>query len=524
MISLFQPVRQEKDDPLLYIRISQKGFCEVAISAGLMLTFVLSGCLPFIKLSAPTFQPVVDTKVPSQTQNRPVADTKVPSQTQTQPVVNTKPPSKTQTQPVVFPLSGIWRGSAKNGTFEMQVIIIIQTSCQVGEACGTFDLNIPCSGIFTLIGEENDVYEFQAGNKKGSCGGAGRDFLQLLPNGTLQYTSRGDYGETLGNLVRNNPSTSSSPEIQRMPIIFDDDGSPDGMSALLYLLIHPAVDLRAVGISYGEAHPAIFIQHIGRMLDDFGFTDIPLGVGQAGSLSGSNGFPEWLRQSANNFWGFPIPNVNETYPVQDSADLIVSIIMQSPEPITLFFSGPFTNLARALRLDPEIRENISALYMMGGAVYIPGNIHDFYPDSDNTVADWNPYSDPQAAKEVFESGLEMYLVPLDATNQVLISKQDTHQWRAGGRISNFAADIYDSLMDSSGKNNFYIWDLMAAEIMLKPDLCGFQELHLEVVTVQGSTSGQTVVIPNGKPNINVCLEPNATLIKQTLVDVFSINQ
>jgi len=488
-----------------FIHTSRRCLCLIACSAYFILVFFLTGCRSSTQPSSPTLQLVVSTQ---------------PSTPTLQLVVTTIEPSQAQTQPATFPLSGRWTGRAKNGTTEMQVTIILQASCKVGVACGTYDLSLPCSGTFTLVGEVDGVYEFRAGNKTASCSGEGRDFLQLLADGTLQYTSRGVYGETLGNLVRND--ISSTPEAaQRIPIIDDDDGSPDGTSALLYLLTQPSVDLKAAGISYGEAHPGVYIQYIGRMLDNFGFSGIPLGVGQDGPLSGNNGFPEWIRQAAGTFWGWPIPNPNKTYPVQNDADLFISVVKKSPRPVTLFFSGPFTNLALALRKAPEIRENIAALYMMGGAVYIPGNIHDFYPDSANTYADWNPYSDPQAAKEVFESGLTMYLIPLDATNQVQISKVDTSQWRAGGRIANFVADIYDGLMDSTGKQNFYIWDMMASEIMLNHDLCGFQPLHLDVVTAEGDHSGQTVIVQTGKPNINVCLKPNAALIKQTLIDTFS---
>ena len=332
----------------------------------------------------------------------------------------------------------------------MQTTIVLQKSCQVGEICGVYDLSRVCAGTFTLIGVTGDKYEFQAGNKMASCSGEGRDFLQLLPDGSMQYTSQGAYGETLGKLVRfgSTPAYEMPPQL---PLFDDDDGSPDGTSALLYLLTQPSVAVKAAGITYGEAHPAPYIQHIGRMLDNFGFPDILLGVGVDGPLSGNNRFPELLRQVADNFWGWPIPNPNKTYPVQDDADLIISVVKQSPEPVTLFFSGPFTNLALALRKAPEIRGNIAALYMMGGAVYVPGDVHDFYPDSPNTFADWNPYSDPQAAKEVFDSGLKMYLVPLDATNQVQISKEDTSQWRTGGRIANFVADIYDGLIEFHGK-------------------------------------------------------------------------
>jgi purine nucleosidase/pyrimidine-specific ribonucleoside hydrolase len=470
-------------------------FLPLSLLIGFILLFTACGSLPH--QSVPTLSV---TLLPSST-SIPI----VTPSTATETLIPSRTPA------IDFPLAGRWTGIAQNGDFKMQVNVTLESACQVGQVCGTIDLvTIPCFATFTLLGEQGGIYEFRAENKKGSCG-EGRDFLQLQPDGTLQYISRGDeYGETRGTLSR----------IQSIPILFDDDGSPDGTTALLYLLSHPAVDLKSVSITYGEAHPAIYIQHMGRMLEDFGFTDIPLGAGQDSPLAGSNSFPEWVRQSSNNFWGFPIPNAGKTYPVQDSADLIVSVIQASPKPVTLFFSGPFTNLARALRRQPEIVTSIRALYYMGGAVYAPGNVHDFYPDSDNVYADWNIYSDPIAAQQVFEYGLPIYLVPLDATNQVVITKEDTSQWRAGGRISDFAADMYDMLMDTSGKKDFYIWDLMTAVVMLKPELCTFEPLHLEVITAEGNKSGQ-MIVTDGAPNVQVCLQPQADGIRRTLIEVFS---
>ena len=308
---------------------------------------------------------------------------------------------------------------------------------------------------------------------------------------------------------------------EQIPIIYDDDGSPDGTTALMYLLSHPAVDLKAVNISYGEAHPAIYIQHIGRQLEAFGLVDIPLGYGQDSPLAGTNEFPEWLREVANNFWGLPIPNASKTYPAQAAPELMVSVINQSPTPITIFVSGPLTNVAQALRIDPEIKENIASITMMGGAVYVPGNTYDFYPEHDNKVAEWNIFSDVQAAKEVFESGIDIYLVPLDATNKVLITRQDTGLWREGGEIAELAADMYDMLLNSWNAENAAIWDLMTAVLMLKPELCDFQKLNIQVVTREGNTNGQTAIIPGEGSNIFACLEPDAEGIRQTLIEIFS---
>jgi purine nucleosidase/pyrimidine-specific ribonucleoside hydrolase len=314
-------------------------------------------------------------------------------------------------------------------------------------------------------------------------------------------------------------STPSSPEL--IPIIYDDDGSLDGTTALLYILSHSRADLKTANISYGESHPRIYIQHIGRVLDYLGFTDIPLGFGQDSPLSGNNVFPEEVRLLSNSFWGLSVPNRSKTYPVQSAPELMVSTINQSPAPVTIFVSGPSTNLAQALELDPDIKDNIASVYMMGGAVYVPGNIQDFYPDNENTVAEWNIFADTQAASEVFESGIDIYLVPLDATNQILVSRQDTTQWRQGGKIANLAADIYNSVFDNWGVEEAAIWDLLTAVIMLEPDLCMFQPLYLQVNTEAGTTSGQTKVISDKNANISVCLEPNVDMIRQTLIEVFS---
>jgi pyrimidine-specific ribonucleoside hydrolase len=307
----------------------------------------------------------------------------------------------------------------------------------------------------------------------------------------------------------------------KIHIIYDDDGSPDGTTALLYLLSHPLADIIAANETYGEAYPEVYIQHIGRVLDSFGFKDIPLGYGQDTPLAGHNEFPEGMRQAANDFWGFPLPNKTKTYPTWQAPELYAEIINQSTEPVTIFISGPCTNLAQALRLDPGIKDKIAAVFIMGGAVNVPGNISDLLPGSANKVAEWNIYADPLAASEVFSSGLNIFLIPLDATNQVTVNRQDTTKWRNGGQIAGLAAEIYDTLLTNWGANEAAIWDLMTAAIMLQPDLCGFQSLDLQVVTAEGNSSGQTKENTEEGHPINVCLQPDINRIHKVLIEVFS---
>jgi inosine-uridine nucleoside N-ribohydrolase len=123
----------------------------------------------------------------------------------------------------------------------------------------------------------------------------------------------------------------------------------------------------------------------------------------------------------------------------------------------------------------------------------------------NLSAEWNIYSDPEAAAVVFNSGLDIYLVPIDVTNTVKIGPQDTALWRKGAPQAIFAADLYDSLLQNESSHQMAIWDVTAAELMVKPIFCKFNDLKIDV-TIEGDLIGQTNVIRKGTPNMHVCLD------------------
>lgn len=328
---------------------------------------------------------------------------------------------------------------------------------------------------------------------------------------------------TLPQPVTSIPSLTAEPASpsNQKPLIFDDDGSRDGTAALFYLLSNPEISIRAITISYGEAHPSVYIQYVGRALESIGKIDIPLGAGQDKPVAEGIPFPDWLRQLSDKFWDYQLPQSEKKYQFQDAPELMVSTIKQSSEPVTIFLSGTFTNLALALRQDPGIKSQIAAVYFMGGAVNVPGNITNLIPDSNNLVSEWNILADPQAAKEVFESGLALYMVPLDATNKVILSQNEIQPWRQGDAKANMVADLYDIMFNNYGFNSAEIFDLTAAVIMAKPESCVFQPVHLEVITDAGPTLGQTLQSSDGNPNINACLAPESNLIKNSLAETFS---
>jgi purine nucleosidase/pyrimidine-specific ribonucleoside hydrolase len=298
-----------------------------------------------------------------------------------------------------------------------------------------------------------------------------------------------------------------------IPVIFDDDGSPDGVIALLFFLRHPFYDVKAVTVSPGEAHPELFAHHVTQLLAVFGRTDIPVGFGRATPLEGNNAFPEPWRQASDVFWDISLPQAAAPSEPLPAAELIVETLSDSTLPAMVFLSGTHTNLAEALRLDPSIGEQICGVYVMGGSIYVPGNIESDWPEIHNSVAEWNIWVDPVAASEVFASGLPLHIIPLDATDQVIWTKADAQAWLPSTIPETaMAGDVLDWMLRSWSPDGVYVWDLVAAAAATDSRLCPEIPLALDVLVDPGPEQGQTIVTDE-PANASVCLNPDPEQIK-----------
>ena len=105
-------------------------------------------------------------------------------------------------------LLGVWTGTAHNSNgWDMKITISVIQPFEVGAMLGTFDIPmIPCSGIFRVIKIRNETLELRAENLQGDCGEADSESVELLPDGTLQYVSKGKGWETRGILQLTNQS------------------------------------------------------------------------------------------------------------------------------------------------------------------------------------------------------------------------------------------------------------------------------------------------------------------------------
>lgn len=332
-------------------------------------------------------------------------------------------------------------------------------------------------------------------------------------------------------LSAESPSKSSS--INPVPLIIDTDLSQDDYVAILYLLLHDGVDIRAFTISEGIARVGPGYENLRRLLFMVGRDDIPVAIGQADPLRGDNTFPPYLHSPNEVLFRLLLPKPPiDLPPHADAAETITSVVEASTEPITLIGLGTMTNIAQALIDSPALADQFQSLVISGGAIHVPGNINADMPSHPNTVSEWNLYIDPYANEVVFESGANIELFPLDVTSTdgpkpVLLRTEMVNQFVT--LVNSRESHLMSRLMKvwlltgiPTQSTAVPMWDLVVAVALTDPELCTtWEEFAIQIPEEPQALAGQTQLQAGGVPNTAVCMAGDQSTLDQALINVLA---
>jgi purine nucleosidase len=173
---------------------------------------------------------------------------------------------------------------------------------------------------------------------------------------------------------------------------------------------------------------------------------------------------------------------------QNGCDFLIEKIMSNLGKITLVAVGPLTNIALAIRQEPQIVEAVKEVFIMGGAIRHEGNT--------TPLAEFNTYVDPHAAHIVYHSGMPITLTPLDVTYQCILLAEDVARLqKIKSPIPDFIADatrfymeFHDEYQDIQG---CVINDPLTLALTFTPELCNYSEYYVDVDISGGVSMGKT---------------------------------
>jgi pyrimidine-specific ribonucleoside hydrolase len=300
-------------------------------------------------------------------------------------------------------------------------------------------------------------------------------------------------------------------------VMIDCDVGVDDALALILAFHSPELEVKAVTAVNGNVPLDQVFENIQKVLSLIRPQPKPLitkGADRplkgttiyAHSIHGKSGLGDANIElkEANEWWEiFPAP----------AYELITKMAHQYPNELMLIATAPLTNLALALQKDLEGMRKLKEVVIMGGAVRTKGNI--------TSYAEFNIFSDPLAAKIVFESGLPITLVPLDVTHQVSLTSSFIEE-----KVKPLNNPFSQFVIAATGYNlatrqflrgeAIYLHDPLAVGVAINPDLVRKENLAIHVETEEGEYYGKISEVKEGS-RIDVCLEVDASAFLELFV-------
>ena len=198
-------------------------------------------------------------------------------------------------------------------------------------------------------------------------------------------------------------------------------------------------------------------------------------------------------------------------------DWIADALTAEPLPVTLVPTGPLTNIALFLARYPELVEKVARIVLMGGAIGV-GNV--------TPAAEFNIWADPEAARRVFASGLEVTMVGLDVTHKALLRPAHADRLARAGVAGKLAADLYRFYARhhrrSYGWDGAPVHDAVAVAHVLDDSLLEIRTCGLRIDTGGELSRGRTYAdlrgVTDWAPTCHVAVDIDAERFLELLIE------
>jgi pyrimidine-specific ribonucleoside hydrolase len=288
------------------------------------------------------------------------------------------------------------------------------------------------------------------------------------------------------------------------PVILDVDPGHDDAVAIMLACAALELDLLAVTTVAGNVPLEKTTRNALRVLSLIGHTDVPVAAGAPSPLRRPLHTAESIH-GESGLEGPEIPGPSFEPDERVATALIADTLREAPEPVTLIPTGPLTNIATFLREHPELKERVAHISLMGGSIGL-GNT--------TPAAEFNVYVDPEAAREVFDSGLPITMSGLDATHQARTGPAERERLRSLGRVGGVVAGLLEFFAGTYERIYGFdappLHDPVAVAAVMEPGLLKTRPMRVDVECESDLTRGETVCdfygVTGKPPNTEVGVE------------------
>lgn len=288
-------------------------------------------------------------------------------------------------------------------------------------------------------------------------------------------------------------------KMERIKLYFDCDTGIDDAIALGYLLsVQDKVELVGIGSVCGNIDAETGARNSINLLQLAGIQHVPVAKGDDNYLKSTFHCVSQHIHGQNGIGDVQLEPSPGGFDDITASEMLVELARKYPGELHVLATGPLTNLARALIMEPELPQLLKKVTIMGGAANAPGNR--------TQVAEANIAGDPEAAAIVFNSLRNIVLVPLDVTMNHVLDEQHRQQLlrseRPFARSLGEMLEIYIGFYEGEyGRKACAIHDPAAAYFAVEGiENCNAPKVKVLIDETSGPGRGQTICDLRGQYN------------------------
>ncbi len=274
-------------------------------------------------------------------------------------------------------------------------------------------------------------------------------------------------------------------------IILDcDPGQDDAVSLLLAMSSPDELEILGITAVAGNVPLSLTERNARLMCDIAGRSDIPVYAGCPKPMVRELITAEHVH-GKTGIDGVDITEPAHPLQEQHAVDFIVDTLRASDDnTITLVPSGPLSNIGTAFSKAPDVVEKVKEIVLMGGAMRESGNC--------SPSAEFNILVDPHAADIVFNCGRPITQIGLDASHQVLSTRERIDRIK---EIDNAPARATVGMIDFFNRHDMAKYNYEGAPLhdpctvayLLCPEIFEGKICNVSIETESELTMGHTAV-------------------------------
>lgn len=306
-------------------------------------------------------------------------------------------------------------------------------------------------------------------------------------------------------------------------LIIDHDAGVDDLAAIAIAHLSKQFSIDAITICPADSFKKPAIQITVGLVKFLGIKSVHIA---ASDNEGINLFPEKWRNDSTRMAKIPELVLEQKdyfrfgYSEMPAAEKLVELLSRTIQ-YEILATGPLSNIADALKIDPTISKNIKTIHFMGGALNVHGNVE---ASGHDISAEWNVYNNPKALDVVLKSGVPLVMVSLDSTNKVPVTKEFMQSLKKQDdfMVSRLLHQIWSviatQIESSNYQKTYFFWDTLAAAVAANPNLAQLKNESIQVV-LSGQSEGRTLSDPMGYP-VQMLVSPSLEKLNKYLLDLF----